>query len=321
MGRSDTRPRHPTPRWAPALLLAIAVTGAAITVFRDGLTGHARELRGACRVISGPGGEVLLHTSLPVFTGDGFVASSNRSYRVVEVGGDYARAEPVTEGEQPVVTEPCYAHGAAANGGPGGLSAMPLGLTTRVIVIYHTHTDESYVPGDGSASTPGRGGIVAVGGSLRQALESVGYAVIHDQTVHAPHDAMAYVRSRRTAYSNLKYQPYLTFDIHRDGGPASGYLTDVGGQTTCQILLVVGRQNPLMAANLSVARRIKAAADASYPGLIKGIFLARGHYNQDLDPGALLIEVGSEHVPRALAVRSMGLFAEVLARTFGAPGI
>ena len=111
------------------------------------------------------------------------------------------------------------------------------------------------------------------------------------------------------------------FDIHRDSGPARGYLTDIAGQTTCQILVVVGRENPLMTANLSLARRIKAAADASYPGLIKGIFLARGHYNQDLDPGALLLEVGTEQVPRDLAEMSMGLLAQVLARTFGAPGV
>ncbi|MGE5484493.1 MAG: stage II sporulation protein P [Ignavibacteriales bacterium] len=263
-------------------------------------------------------GEVLFHTSLPVSVGDQFIGRSNRTYTVREVTPSTARAVTVMwehdlPGGEPRLVTPATT--------PAGVSAMPLGLASRVVVIYHTHTDESYEPTEGRPSAPALGGVVAVGDAFRQALEGIGYAVVHDKTPHTPHDALAYARSRRTAYSNLRYRPYMLFDIHRDSGPAESYVTNVEGKPASQIMLVVGRQNPLVTANLGVARRLKAAADAAYPGLVKGIFLAQGHYNQDLDPGALLLEVGTDKVPRDLAERAMAFFAQVVARAFGAPGV
>ncbi|MCR4398737.1 MAG: stage II sporulation protein P [Firmicutes bacterium] len=303
-------------------LLAVLLIGATVLVpFALSATGHlgpARELAGRYRMVTDADGMLLFCTGLPVTVGDQFIGHSNEIYSITRVERERATAVPVMvernvpdlEQQLVVIEDP-----------PLGRAAMPLGVLSRTVVIYHTHTDESYEPTDGRPFITARGGVVAVGDSLRRALEGVGYIVVHDQTPHHPHDALAYARSRRTATSNLKHKPYLMFDIHRDSGPAETYVVRVEGEPASQVLLVVGRQNPLLTANLSLARKIKSVADAAYPALVKGIFLAMGDYNQDLDPGALLLEVGTEKVPREMCERSMGFFARVIARAFGAPGV
>ena len=54
----------------------------------------------------------------------------------------------------------------------------------------------------------------------------------------------------------------------------------------------MGRSNPNFKANLDFALQVKAAADSLCPAL-RGIFIGRGNYNQDLYPTALLLEIGT----------------------------
>ncbi len=305
--------------WLYAVASIAVVLAGSFALSRAGYLGPAPEAGDCYRTVLDEQGGILFHTALPVSIGDQFIAQSNRLYTVSEVSDTTARAVSVMWESDPADDEPLLV--VPRHRPCPGNSAMPLGLASRVIAIYHTHSDESYEPTDGRSSSPGLGGIVSVGDSLRRELTGIGYAVIHDKTAHTPHDALAYARSRRTVYSNLKYQPYLLFDVHRDSGPAESYLTTIHGKEVSQIMLVVGRQNPMLSANLGVARRLKAAADGAYPGLIKGIFLAQGDYNQDLDPGALLLEVGTDKVPRELAERAMAFFAQAVARAFAAPGV
>lgn len=197
--------------------------------------------------------------------------------------------------------------------------AVPLGTARQVIVIYHTHTDESYVPTDGVSSIPGNGGIYDVGEALSAGLTTAGFTVIHDRTAHDPHDAGAYPRSRRTVLRNLRFGPTLLFDVHRDAAPPGGYITTVDGVQTARILIVVGGANPMASANLGTARRLNAVAEDLYPGLMKGIYVARGNYNQDLDPGAILLEMGTALIPKEAAVRAAGLWANVVSAFLGPP--
>ncbi len=159
-----------------------------------------------------------------------------------------------------------------------------------------------------------------MGDALAGGLRSRGFTIVHDRATHDPHDAGAYPRSRRTVLRNLKFGPTFLFDVHRDSAPAEAYLTEVGGVTTSSILIVVGGANPLVRSNLATARRLKLFADELHPGLVRGIYVARGNYNQDLDPGAILLEVGTEYIPRELAERSSVLFSEAVAAFTGRPG-
>lgn len=185
-----------------------------------------------------------------------------------------------------------------------------VGSTT--LAIYHSHTDETYVPADGTAAKKGQGKILEIGETFAEKLRQKNYLVIHDQTLHDPHDANAYLRSRRTVFKLLKEQPNALFDMHRDSAPIEGYLTKINGQESAKILLVVGRSNPQEPATLEYAKTIKSASDSQYKGLIRGIFIAHGDYNQDLSPQSILVEVGTQYNTLEQANQAVALFADVV---------
>lgn len=177
------------------------------------------------------------------------------------------------------------------------------------IGLYHTHSDESYTPTDGTSSIRGNGGIYKVGNALAASLKQDGVNVIHSQAKHDPHDVSAYQRSRRTAQELLQ-KSTAVLDVHRDAVPKEQYDGVVKGQKVAQVQLVVGRQNPNMATNRQFAQEIKAVTDKQQPGLVKGIFFARSGYNQDLSPRNLLLEVGTDKHSRADAEKGASLFAK-----------
>ncbi len=252
-------------------------------------------------------GEELWATGRPVFLGDQYWVSVQEGYEVFSVRDGVAQLSPLGA-EEETATEPDE-------------ESLPLAATARTIAMYHTHSAESFVPTQGTDSVWGRGGIITVGTVFAAALEELGFRAIHDRTPHDPHDAGAYSRSRRTALALIRdHQPYALFDVHRDAAPVSAYLTHIDGAPTAQIVIVIGRGNPMHANNQVLARRLLAVGEGVHPTLVRGIFMARGSYNQDLDPGVLLLEVGTHLMDQSLAERGITLFADVLGVTVGMTG-
>ncbi|MEN6568152.1 MAG: stage II sporulation protein P [Veillonellales bacterium] len=243
-------------------------------------------------------GIIILQTGLTVHPGDHYIDEANHLYEITAVEGRMAKAR-VLSGRAILFDEAVAVPAQAAPSRP-------------IIAVYHTHTDESYIPTDGKASISGRGSIMLVGDALTSRLAELGFQTIHDKTLHEPHDANAYQRSRRTFLKLLKQQPATLFDLHRDSAPVAFYQTTINGQTAAKILLVVGQQNQNQATTLDYAKRIKAAADARYKSLIRGIFIARGNYNQDLNPRSMLLEIGTQYNTLQAAAYSATLFADVV---------
>lgn len=258
------------------------------------------------------GGRVIMKTARHLHAGDRYITRDNRYYEVFKVEGDKAYAREIKKAgkETSSLVKSITIHLPWSNllslftAGPGEQD-------NRLIGIYHSHGAESYVPSDGSESIDQGGGVVQVGEAMAQALESLGIDVIHSRETHVPHDAGAYVRSRRTVEEKLKEDPDALFDVHRDAAPAEEYLEEVEGEERVQIMLVVGRQNQNSANNQRFAEGLKAVADQKYPGLVKGILMANGNYNQDLSPRNLILEVGSHENEREGAEESVVLFADV----------
>lgn len=253
---------------------------------------------------------VLDKMARAVYKDDEFIAEDNQRYRVTRIEGNKAICTPL--GKENVSLE-----GALA---PDLNSSMPVqaGGAKNLVAVYHTHSDESYIPTDGTESIPGHGGIFKVGEVFAAKLRSMGINVDHDLSSHEPHDNNSYKRSRRTAVQLLSKGPAAIFDIHRDGVPDPDFYRQVVADTrVTKIRLVVGRENQNMNANLDFAKRIKAAADAKYPGLIRGIFIGAGSYNQDLSPRAILLEIGTHTNSREEAQRGAGLIAEVIPTVLG----
>jgi stage II sporulation protein P len=260
-------------------------------------------------------GSPLLRTGIVVRRGDRYLDPGNQWHRVTRVRGEVAQT--VVDANPPIGEAAPGAGTVLAAGQP---SAIPLGAARQVIVIYHTHSDESYIPSDGTESLIAAGGIYDVGKTMAASLKAAGFTVVHDLTAHDPHDAGAYPRSRRTVLDNLQYSPTLIYDVHRDSAPASEYLTTIQGYDTARILLVIGGGNPFYRSNLGIAYQMKASADSLYPGLVRGVFVAGGSFNQDLSPAGILLEMGTDVIAKEAAQRAATLWANVTAAYLGPPG-
>jgi len=258
---------------------------------------------------------VLSMMSRAVYIGDDIYTSEGKIYRLDKVQGDRASAQFLGIDPQIVEFNEFYASQEVPviKKKTENEPAPPANLA-----IYHTHSDESYIPSDGIASISFKGSIYKVGVIMAESLRKAGMEVNHDQTLHDPHDNNAYVRSRRTAAKLLSTNPVAMFDVHRDGVPDPNFYREkVSGKDVASIRLVVGRENPRMSANLDFAKQMLTAVNNVHPKVVKEIFVGKGDYNQDLSPTALLIEAGTYTNTREEAERGIDLFAEALPTALG----
>lgn len=257
-------------------------------------------------------GKIILQTGMSVQVDDQYIDEHNVQYIITSVDGQNAIADVVSN------AGPVSAEASAVNARvPFNGTSIPVQAAPgRHVVIYHTHSDESYTPSSGTPSQPGAGDVFTVGNILTDSLQKSGISVTHSLATHDPHDINAYNRSRRTLTQLLKEQPDAAYDVHRDSAPASAYMTTINGVDTSRIMMVVGRSNPNMQVNLNYAKTIKATADNLYPGLIRGIFIGHGDYNQDLLPTAMLFEIGTETIPIELPENAARFLGDVITHVF-----
>lgn len=260
-------------------------------------------------------GAALFSIAGEVAEGDEYISGENVLYRISSVSGAQATARRIGEEAMPDVSwldageaQPVFASVMTA--------AKSSDEKKRLIAMYVTHSDESYVPSDGTQSIEGQGGIYDVARSFRDALQQKGIDVILDESTHLPHDSGAYRRSRRTAERLLQKRPDAIIDIHRDGIPdPDEYVTKIEGENASKVRLLVGRSNQNSEVNRAFAKQIKAVADKKYPGLIKDIFIGKGNYNQDLSPNAILLEFGTHTISKERVLESTGVMADVVSTT------
>jgi len=244
--------------------------------------------------------------------GDELYTSEGRHYRVERVQGDNAEAKFLGMDSQILAYNEFY----------NSLSAAVVSSLAEknkgIFAVYHSHTDESYVPSDGTDAIPFKGGIYQVGKTLVDRLQGAGFQVNYDQTPHDPHDNNAYTRSRRTAVNLMKTSPSAIFDVHRDGVPDPNYYrSTIDGKDVAKLRLVIGRENPRMSANMDFAKQMMASANNLHPKVVKEIFVGSGDYNQDLTPTALLIEAGTHTNTKKEAEMGMSMFADAIPVVLG----
>ncbi len=238
-----------------------------------------------------------------VYLDDEYISSDNRLYRIIEVDDSKRTAVAQYIGQESLIEPDNEAVATVAQ------------ESKRLIGIYSTHSDESYIPTDGAESKEKDAGIYDVDEALKKALEERGIEVELDTTTHLPHDAGAYRRSRSTAARLLKSQPAALLDIHRDGIPdPDEYVQKIEDEDATKVRLLVGKSNPNADANRKFAKQIKAAADEMYPDLIKDIYIGKGDYNQELAPRAILLEFGTHTIKKERAIKSTAYMADVLER-------
>ena len=202
------------------------------------------------------------------------------------------------------------------------------------VLIYHTHAMESYTPQAGEDYTeevPFRTAdldynMVSIGTRLAELLENAGISVLHDTTLHdAASYNGSYASSRETVEKYLAQYPSirLVLDIHRDAAEdGSGHQVATTAETaqgdTARLMLVLGSEagglyNPNWQENYALAVKLQAVLEQESPGLCRELHLTDQRYNQDLSPGALLIEVGAAGNSHDEALRAMTPLAEAIA--------
>lgn len=262
--------------------------------------------------VSDENGSRLFSICAQVNAGDEYISAENKLYQIENVSGQIAAARLIGNESMPDVSF-LDAGRAKAVFSQQTSSSRQQDTDRKLIAMYVTHSDESYVPTDGTESIEGQGGIYDVAREFRDSLQALGIDVILDESTHLPHDSGAYRRSRRTAERLLQKRPDAIIDIHRDGIPdSSEYACTIEGENASQIRLLVGRSNQNSAANREFAKQIKAVADKQYPGLIKDIFIGKGNYNQDLSPNAILLEFGTHTLSKDRVLNSTDLIADVV---------
>lgn len=202
------------------------------------------------------------------------------------------------------------------------------------ILIYHTHTSESYValdvgwyPSDFTSRSSDCGQNMArVGQAIADELKKAGFNVIHDKTIYDTTYNGAYQRSRAQVELYLELYPsiVITLDVHRDALTTNNEQTiikpvaEVNGKKAAQIMLIAGREGntitsfPNWENNLKFAVQIQNKMNELYPEVMRPVFHCYRMYNMDLTPNSLLVEVGTHGNTLEEAVYSGTLFGKAL---------
>lgn len=202
-------------------------------------------------------------------------------------------------------------------------------VNTKNILIYHTHTCESYTQTDnykykasGNFRTKDLNcNMVRVGAELEKYLKHYGYNVIHDTTIYDSSYSQSYDRSLKGVAKLLEENKDtdILFDMHRDAIGDSSYAPTVkiGDDEAAQLMFVIGSngggsEHDNWNENLKLAIKIQEKANELYPGLFKPIVLRDSRYNQQLAKGASIIEVGATGNTMEQCLNSMKYLSKVL---------
>lgn len=184
-----------------------------------------------------------------------------------------------------------------------------------VVLVYHTHTTESYLPVYNGAfyadfatrsDQPDRN-MVRVGDALCEELEKTGVPCIHDTGIYDGSYTGAYARSRAAVLSWLERYPSIriVLDVHRDAiyesdTAAVKPTAEIGGRKAAQIMILTGAETegvsdfPGWEENLRFALNLQQRAQALFPGLLRPLYFCPRKYNMDVVPCGLLLEIGSD---------------------------
>ena len=179
------------------------------------------------------------------------------------------------------------------------------------ILIYHTHTQETFADSDNDPSTS----IVGIGRYLTEILNNkykiptMHHEGVYDLINGKLDRSEAYEFAKPEVEQILAENPSIevVIDLHRDGVADTTHLvTEINGKPTAQIMFfnglsrtrvngdLAGMANPYLQDNLAFSLQMKIAAETKYPGFARRTYLRGYKYNMDLMPRMLLIEAGAQ---------------------------
>ena len=195
------------------------------------------------------------------------------------------------------------------------------------VLILHTHSTESYTKqGERYEETSQWRtldedyNMLSIGDRVAQLLNQQGIPTIQDRELHDyPSYNGSYVHAREKIREYLEETPSirLILDLHRDASEGeNGQLrtvAQVDGEASAQLMIVLGTNHEGYAENLSLALKLHAQLETQSPGITRPLQLRGQRFNQDLLPGALLVEVGAAGNSHEEALRAAEQLAKAVA--------
>ena len=201
------------------------------------------------------------------------------------------------------------------------------------ILIIHTHSSEAYTQSGADRYSPSDDGrtedtqfnVVRIGDELTEILTEAGLNVIHDRGIYDyPSYTGSYTRAGEAIAQYLESCPGIrvVLDIHRDALGSNGVvyktMAEEEGTAASQIMLLVGTdesglEHPGWRGNLAFALYLQNAANSVFPTLMRPVALVPQRYNQQLAPGAIILEVGSSGNTLREALAAVRLFGRAAA--------
>lgn len=196
------------------------------------------------------------------------------------------------------------------------------------VLIVHTHATESYSEADGLVykdsgdhrTLDRQRNMLQVGKVIADALNNRGIGTVQITEVHDyPNYNGAYDRSRESISKYLALYPdvEMVIDIHRDAARYNGLplrsKAAVNGFNTAQLMFVCASGYSEWKGHLGIALGIHDILEQRYPGLMRPVNLRKNSYNQNMTPGSLLVEVGTDGNTLSEALYSARLLADGIA--------
>lgn len=182
------------------------------------------------------------------------------------------------------------------------------------VLIVHTHTTESYTPSEKYNYTPSDTdrttdksfNMVRVGDEIEKVLTAQGIKVYHDTTMNDyPSYNGSYNRSALSIENHIKSDSSIriVLDVHRDAiegknGEKIKHTTEIDGKTAAKVMLVVGSdisglKHDNWKENMRFAAQLQRHTASLYPTLCRPINFRSQRFNQQLAPGGIIVEVGT----------------------------
>ena len=189
------------------------------------------------------------------------------------------------------------------------------------VLLYCTHNAETYRPDDGVDKKEGQNaGIFSVAEKLCEELIANGISAILCPTIHDYPDwsksyanSLASIKAMQEKYPSLE----VFIDVHRDAPAVPINSTVVKGeQELAKIMLVVGSAeriaHPTWEQNHAFAQKIGALLEEKCSGILRGVKVQSGRYNQHISSKSILVEMGTNLNSLEQVKNSAVLLAEAL---------
>ena len=258
-------------------------------------------------------------------------ANSSNDGKIVEL--DYSRQNATSEFEGILLRNTTLSHKVNISDYINKKVYANVDVTQPAVLIYHTHSSETYELLDRGYYTKERSSLsenpkenmIRIGEEICRVLEKNGYKTIHDKTVYDKDYSGAYDRSLEGVRSILKENPsvQVVLDVHRGtiyqkDGSRIKTITEAEGKKVAQLQIISGCEDgnvtdfPNWERNFTFALNLQKKIAESNPGLVRPLLLCSRKYNMHLIPCALQLEIGTDANTLSEAVFSARFFAQSL---------